>query len=1306
MSKKPRPSQRERNSRYLKQRSRRALQAERLEHRTLLAADLAFHNEYFPVDTNNDGIAGPMDALAVINDLNRNGIRRLDAPAGDQGAEGEGGQLRLVDVDGDNYATPSDVRRVVNALNAEGETGPVMRVITRLFERPADYPNTPATTELSGPLGVGQDFVVKLLVEDIRTMGTREGVFSAYVDVNFDNPEVASIVSSLPGVTHPQTGSATPFLHNTSGGYGERAEPASGTGLIDTDNNGSLDQLDFIGSFAGTLRGPGPGEFVLVEWAMTAETAGSLTISAEPTTEDPLVDPNDQGESPLFDPGIFGQDAPVCPSQATVDPCMGEMEFVADTVTVVDRISAVDDTFNLTEGDGAQTFDLLFNDINNTAGTLTITGTTQGTLGSVLNNGSNVLYTPQANASGTDTFTYTISNGLGDTSTADVTVNIAPVNDPPINTVPGPQTTNEDTTLPISGISVADGDGNVDMTVTLTGVLGTISVPVTGGVTITNPDSSAVMLEGLLNDVNTALGSVSYVPNLNANGAGSLTVSSNDGTITDSDTISITINPINDAPINAVPGPQTVFNTETLSFAGNVLQVSDVDAATLEVNLTVSEGILSLSNTAGLTVQGNDSMSLTATGAIGSLNSALNSLVYDPTDNYIGGDVLTVTTSDLGATGAGGTLTDTDTVSLNVAPPEVPFAASDLFAVEEDSSLTNLDVLANDLRPDPQGTNSLTITQLNGQAVTSGDQITTANGGTLMFNGTDFSYQPASDFFGTETFTYTIESTPDAGDGPSTGTVNIDVQPINDGPVNSVPGAQSLDEDGTLAFTGGSLISIEDIDAGANPVTVTLTVGSGSLNVTGGGAVSNNGTASVTLDGTVVEVNNLLGSLTYTPAANFFGGDTLTVNTSDNGNVGGATGNPTADNPLSDLDTVNITVAPINDGPTLVVPGDQSFITDFDNVLDLDPSFAIDDVDAGADPIQVTLTIGDGELTISDTSNLTSVSGNGTNSVMVEGTVANLNAALNGGINYRTTTAGDKTLSVTVNDLGNNGGVPGDPTAINPLSVSEDINVEVLDFVPSNIGGFVFVDVNNDGNKGTEDAGLEKVRITLIGTTFRNTPVSLETWTDASGAYLFSNLEPGNYALAQDQPANLNDGQERFPSSVVTANGNDRASIAIPISGNIDSRDNNFGERGLTSPFISMYDLLDSQFRRSGTLLSTNGSSDWTAFLGAGWDGYSNPRVDLMALTFTVEDSGGMDHVVNLRDADPARAGRTHMDRIMVRSNAGNQVIRISGSAADFGLPTDNGGGEGEGEGDLAVAEGTTAEMYAHAVDQVFGEMA
>jgi len=107
-------------------------------------------------------------------------------------------------------------------------------------------------------------------------------------------------------------------------------------------------------------------------------------------------------------------------------------------------------------------------------------------------------------------------------------------------------------------------------------------------------------------------------------------------------------------------------------------------------------------------------------------------------------------------------------------------------------------------------------------------------------------------------------------------------------PINSVPAAQTTNEDTALIFntTNSNLISIDDADAGGNPVEVTLSVTNGALTLSGLTGLTfstGNGTAdaSITFSGTVTDINNALDGLSYTPAANYNGADTLTLSTLD-----------------------------------------------------------------------------------------------------------------------------------------------------------------------------------------------------------------------------------------------------------------------------------------------------------------------------------------------------------------------------------------------------------------------------------------
>jgi uncharacterized delta-60 repeat protein len=139
-------------------------------------------------------------------------------------------------------------------------------------------------------------------------------------------------------------------------------------------------------------------------------------------------------------------------------------------------------------------------------------------------------------------------------------------------------------------------------------------------------------------------------------------------------TITIDIAPVNDAPVNTLPGLQvTPLNTVLVigSAQGNALQVSDIDAGAgaVQLSLSVAHGTLSLATTAGLsfsTGDGTADVSLVFSGTLAAVNAALDGLSYTPTTAYEGSDTLNVVTSDLGNTGSGGTLTDSDSVQIQV----------------------------------------------------------------------------------------------------------------------------------------------------------------------------------------------------------------------------------------------------------------------------------------------------------------------------------------------------------------------------------------------------------------------------------------------------------------------------------------------------------------------------------------------------------------------------------------------------------------------------------------------------------------
>ena len=163
----------------------------------------------------------------------------------------------------------------------------------------------------------------------------------------------------------------------------------------------------------------------------------------------------------------------------------------------------------------ASTFDPRTNDTDPDGSALTITAKTNGTKGSVvINSGTSVTYTPNAGASGADSFTYTIADVDGQTATATVSMTIQAANSPPVavnDTVElygtyGPGNTNG--TSPTGTIDPrwndTDPDGN---TLTITNV----TQPTNGTATINGGGTSVTITRtAVCPGVSPTIGTVTY----------------------------------------------------------------------------------------------------------------------------------------------------------------------------------------------------------------------------------------------------------------------------------------------------------------------------------------------------------------------------------------------------------------------------------------------------------------------------------------------------------------------------------------------------------------------------------------------------------------------------------------------------------------------------------------------------------------------------------------------------------------------------------------------------------------------------
>ena len=152
-----------------------------------------------------------------------------------------------------------------------------------------------------------------------------------------------------------------------------------------------------------------------------------------------------------------------------------------------------------------------------------------------------------------------------------------------------------------------------------------------GGAGISGNNSATLTLSGTEAQINATLATLSYQGGLNFNGSDTLTVKSTDGAAaTDTDTVAIKVTPVNDAPVNTVPGPQTVNEDTALAFTsgnGNAISVDDVDGNLASTQLSVLHGTLAVA-AGGAGISGNNSATLTLSGTEAQINAALATLSY------------------------------------------------------------------------------------------------------------------------------------------------------------------------------------------------------------------------------------------------------------------------------------------------------------------------------------------------------------------------------------------------------------------------------------------------------------------------------------------------------------------------------------------------------------------------------------------------------------------------------------------------------------------------------------------------------
>ncbi len=552
----------------------------------------------------------------------------------------------------------------------------------------------------------------------------------------------------------------------------------------------------------------------------------------------------------------------------------------------------------------------------------------------------------------------------------------------------------------------------------------------------------------------------------------------------------INVKAVNDTPIIKVPAKKTIKEDTTLVFGeiGGVISIGDVDLGDsnpLEVEVTLKvvngNGTVSLNDTSGLSItSSNGTENMTLTGTIASINTALASMQFLPKANFFGTETVEITVNDKGNIGSGGAKTITNSVSIDVQSindaPLNTVLNKELTTLEDTPivfSGNNL-ISISDLDAGNQPV-QVTLTATNGTlTLSSTNQLTFLYGSDgisdtgMVFEGTianintalaGMTFHPTPEISGAASVKIKTSdlgnsgspNTPDDDEVlTATDTININIQSVNDSPINQVPGKLTTDEDQPIIFSkeNNNLISISDADAGSNSIQVTVVVTNGTISLSGTTGLSflngnSNGlnNASMTFTGTLADINTALVDMSFNPTPNYSSSTpaTIEITTDDLGNSGGPN--------VTDKDTIEIAVNSFNDAPVHTFPNEVTTQEDTVFIFSGEQLISVSDADAGSNQVEVTLTATKGNLSLSGTAGLFITTGDGINdeTIILKGTLDRINAALAGmTFNPNANVFGEGSVIITTNDLGHTGGSA--VTVTNTIK----INIEPVNEPPVN----------------------------------------------------------------------------------------------------------------------------------------------------------------------------------------------------------------------------------------------------------------
>ena len=795
-----------------------------------------------------------------------------------------------------NAATISDAQAVGSIINddpppmvtvndvtlAEGNTGTTAFTFTVSLSAPSAQTVTVDFATADGTALVGSDYVPNAgtltfapgqTTQTATVLATGDTVFEPdqTFTLNLSNPTNATIADGQ-GVGTITNDDTAPTLAINDVTVSE----AAGTLTFTVTRTGAtevpigVDYATADGTAVSTAGGPGTPDFTATTGSLTFTP--SLAATATQTFTVAITDDNVYEAVEQFFANLSNA------TDATIADGVGLATITNDdaapTLSVGDIAVSENGTATFTVTLTGATALPIAVDYGTINGTAVATGSATPGTPDYTTTGGTLTFTPSASATQTLTVTVPLTDDTTNEATELFGLDLAnPTNGATITTGTGTATVTDDDPPPVmvvTGVTAAEGDGGTTA-FSFTVILSAASAQT---ITVNYATADGTALAG--SDYAATSGTLTFAPGVTSQ---SVTVLVNGDTVFEPDqTFTVDLSAPTNATIAVGQAAGTITNDDappTLSISGVVvaegagtLTFTVTRTGATEVPITVNYATAN-----GTALAGSD---YTATSGTATFAPSLAPIATQTFSVAVAGDTADELTETFTATlsGATGATIATATGTGTITDDDLPVAVADTATVLEDGSVTAPSVLGNDNAAPGS------VAELVG--------ATTPNGTlTLSTDGT-FTYTPAANFNGTDTFQYRARNP--AGEVSAPATVTITVTAVND-----VPG-----------FTAGPSQTVGR-NNGAETVPGWATgISAGPANEAGQSLsflVTVTGTTNTLAFDAAPAVDPTTGALTFKPTATTFGTATVSVRLADNG----GTANGGVDTSAAQTFTITVT---------------------------------------------------------------------------------------------------------------------------------------------------------------------------------------------------------------------------------------------------------------------------------------------------------------------------------------------------------------------------------------------------------------